>query len=1175
MAEYQLTQSQQAVVSDRGGTLLVSAAAGSGKTKVLVDRLMSRICDPASPCNIDDFLVITYTNAAAAELRMKIAQAMSKRIAAEPGNRHLHRQLSRIYLARISTVHALCADLLRTYAYLLDIPADFRLMEESEGEALQTKVLNELLEQEYAKASESFTCMTETFGYGRDDRKLPEAIKMAHRAMRCRADMDSWIDEMLQVLDLSRYETIGQTPWGAYVLREFRLFLSQQILRMQEALDEMQDYPVIERGYGETFRQNIRQMTALMEQSDWDSVCAARLDTFGRLAAVRKPEDVQVKDRIANIRKRCWTELQKWQELFYAPSQELLEDLKNVMPGAEALLRCAKQFDCMYSEEKKKRKLMDFSDLEHLAIRLLTDRYTGKPTAIARTIAAQFIEIMVDEYQDSNQVQEVIFEALSQNGQNRFMVGDVKQSIYRFRLADPTLFLQKYETYPDYLQAEPDAPRKILLSENFRSRPEILAACNDVFRLIMRRQVGDLDYGDAEALKAGKKFAPVPYDPVELHCLTSEIQDMGLDKRDLEAEFVAERVEKLLQEKTLITDGDSLRPVEPGDIVILMRSVSNNASTYLDALARHGIPGVCNRGGSLLETTEVQVLFALLQIIDNPHQDVPLVTVLGSPLFGFTPDQLALPRTLDRTCDYYDCLQAARDRFDTFLTLLDELREDSRWMTLQDLLDHIFRKTKLIYVFSSMRDGLQRERNLMAFRNLVISYENAGSRSLSQLIRYMQELQSNGGHVPLPSAETGNAVSIMSIHKSKGLEFPVVVLADLSRQFNMQDMRDAILVDDELAVGCNCVDTKRSIRYPTLAKKSIEHKKRRETISEELRVLYVAMTRAKDMLIMTYYSKRLLKELETLNSQLTFPISTDVCASVNSPGKWILLAALCRTEAGELHVLTGGNQVSTVHDMPWKIQFHDLTARSVETEAAIQTQGANSLCVDQKEIELMQYRYKQAAACDFPAKLTATQLKGRMQDDEVSDGAKSIEQHTAFRFRRARFLQRSLTAAEKGTALHLFMQFANYERCSSLEGIEEELHRLRSHAFLTSEQIEAVDPERVHIFFSSPRGQWLLNQRSIYREFKFSLLVDAAAFSEEAAGEQVLMQGVVDCFVAEEDGITIFDFKTDQVGRELQKRAAYYRPQLEAYAAALGEIYQMPVKQKLLYFFDANEFVEI
>jgi len=545
MAEYQLTPSQEAVVSDRGGSLLVSAAAGSGKTKVLVDRLMSRICDADAPCNIDDFLVITYTNAAASELRMKIAQALGKRIAAEPENRHLHRQLNRIYLARISTVHAFCADLLRTYAYLLDIPADFRLMEESEGEALQNRILGELLEQEYAKASKGFTCMAETFGYGRDDRKLPEAIKMAHRAMRCRADMDGWVDEMLQVLDLSRYENIGQTPWGSYVLREFRVFLSQQIGRMQEALDEMRAYPLIERGYGETFRQNICQLTELMEQTDWDSICRTRVESFGRLGAVRKPEDAQVKERIANVRKRCWTELQKWQELFYAPSEELLEDLKNVTPGAEALLRYAKLFDRVYSEEKKKRKLMDFSDLEHLAIRLLTDRYTGKPTSIARSISEQFIEIMVDEYQDSNQVQEVIFEAISKDGRNRFMVGDVKQSIYRFRLADPTLFLKKYEAYPDYLQAKPGEPRKILLSENFRSRPEVLAACNDVFRLIMRKQVGDLDYGDAESLKPGKKYEPVSYEPVELHCLTAETQDAGLDKRDLEAEFVAERIEEL------------------------------------------------------------------------------------------------------------------------------------------------------------------------------------------------------------------------------------------------------------------------------------------------------------------------------------------------------------------------------------------------------------------------------------------------------------------------------------------------------------------------------------------------------------------------------------------------------------------------------------------------------
>ena len=657
MAEVKLTKAQQAVVDDRGGALLVSAAAGSGKTKVLVDRLMSRICDPVKPCNIDDFLIITYTNAAAAELRMKIAQELSRRLASEPENRHLQQQMRRIYLAQISTVHAFCSDLLRDHAHILDIPGDFTMIEEAQAQALQHKVLDAMLEQGYSEGSDDFKTMVDCFGYGRDDHRLAEAVLMANKAMRCRPDMKQWVETTLQVLDMEQYDDVMQTPWGAYVCEQFQEFLHRQIELLRGAVTQMQPYPNICAAYGALFEENIRQMLQLLELKSWDEIVDGQIDSFGRLKPVREPEDAAVKERLMELRRKCWSDLQKWQQLFYAHSAELLVDLGQVMPGARALIRFSEEFDKAYTKEKQSRKLLDFSDLEHLAIKLLTDRYTGKPTAEAREVARRYVEIMVDEYQDSNQVQEVIFEAVSKEGKNRFMVGDVKQSIYRFRLADPTLFLRKYEQYPDHEDAMPQQPRKILLSENFRSRPEILSACNDVFRLIMRKQVGDLDYGEAEALKAGRQFPELPQIPVQLHCLTSSEEETGRDKRELEAEFVAGRIAKMLRDRTPVTDGDGLRPVRAGDIVILMRSVSNNAAIYMQALQRYGITAVCNQGGDLLQVTEVQILVAMLQLIENPHQDVPLLTVLASPVFGFTPQMLAQVRTKNKKDDLYGAIR--------------------------------------------------------------------------------------------------------------------------------------------------------------------------------------------------------------------------------------------------------------------------------------------------------------------------------------------------------------------------------------------------------------------------------------------------------------------------------------------------------------------------------------
>ena len=1164
MAEIKLTASQQAVVDDRGGALLVSAAAGSGKTKVLVDRLLSRICNGENPCDLDDFLVITYTKAAASELRVKIAQALSERLSQTPNDRHLQRQMSRIYLASISTVHAFCADLLRTYAHILDLPPDFRVAEEVESRALQDKTLEALLEQGYEQFDGDFRAMVEAFGYGRDDRRLPDAIKMAHKEMRCRANMDGWLREMLDALDMDRYEDASETPWGAYLLENFRAFLLQQIQNLENGLKEMALYPKIQKGLGKCFQENLEQLKTLYQCPSWDAIVSNRITDFGRAGGIREPEDALVKERLSKVRSMCWSELKKWQEYFFAPSAAVLEDLRAVTPGTQALLRFAKTFDEAYSLEKKRRKLLDFSDLEHLAIGLLTDKYTGKPTKTAREVAGRFVEIMVDEYQDSNEVQDTIFEAVSQDGRNRFMVGDVKQSIYRFRLADPSLFLRKYLEYALWTDAKPGQPRKILLSENFRSRGEILSACNDVFRLVMRQTVGDLDYTDDEALKQGRQFPALHEPPVELHCLTHS--DPGQEKAELEAEYVAGRIREMLDQKVLISDGDGTRPVQPGDIAILMRSLSSTASDYLDALGRYGIPAVCERGGSLLETSEVQILVSILQVLDNPHQDIPLLTALGSPVFGFTPEQLALPRTQTRKGDYYDAI-CGREEFDQVLTLLEDLREDARWMNLHELVDSIFRRTGLLAVFSSMEDGLRRERNLMAFRSFTVSFEATGSRALPQLLWYLQDLQAAGGQIPIPKTAANDAVTIMTVHSSKGLEFPVVFLCDLSRKFNLQDMHDAILVDNDLAVGCNRVDHQRFVRYPTLAKKAIIHKKTREAVSEELRVLYVAMTRARERLVMTYYSRYLVSELKTLNSLLTWPLSDELCASARSPGKWILMAALCRTEAGELFAQAGNNEVSRVWDTTWNITFRDLT----QAQAAVSF-GANASAetvshANEDDLKLLQFAYPYENYCNIPGKLTATQLKGRMQDREASEGAGELSRTSAFSFRRPAFLNRAMTSAERGTATHLFLQFADHKACTREETLQTELQRLVREQFLTPEQAEAVEQKQILRFFTSELGQWLLS-RQVQREFKFSLLVDAADYGIDAPGEKLMLQGVVDCFAVEEDGLTILDFKTDRI-----PRPEYYRPQIEAYGAALSRIYQKPVKAKILYFFASGEAV--
>ena len=560
-----------------------------------MDRLLAQVCDPEHPANLDDFLMITYTKAAAAELRGKIAAELSKRLAAEPENRHLQRQTTRIYLAQISTVHAFCASILRDYAHLLDIPADFRVAEEQEAAELRQEVFDALMEQCYAALSEdnALRPLIDQFGYGRDDRRLAELLLPVYSAVRCRVDPERWMQACEAAYALPPEQKAEQTPWGAYLVESLKKTAAWVERNLKQALRLAQEDAVLGEKYAPKLTENLEAVRALGARTGWDDIYENRVLSFGTLPPVRSPEYPEKKDAVQNLRKGALQALKDAQACFYAPSERIMADLQNTAAPIGGLLELLRRFDRQYSQEKRRRKLMDFSDLEHEAIRLLRQKGSTLPSAAAREIGAKYREILVDEYQDSNTVQECIFEAVSQNGKNRFMVGDVKQSIYRFRLADPGIFLEKYEAYAERGAQKPGEPRKILLSENFRSRPEILRAVNDVFGLVMSREAAELNYGEQEALRSGLQFPETPQPKVELHCIELDIEtaegEQRAEKCPEEAAFVAARIHRLLTDGTQIAEKDALRPVRPGDIVILMRSPGRAAAEYASALARYAI----------------------------------------------------------------------------------------------------------------------------------------------------------------------------------------------------------------------------------------------------------------------------------------------------------------------------------------------------------------------------------------------------------------------------------------------------------------------------------------------------------------------------------------------------------------------------------------------------------
>lgn len=1187
MTEVRLTPSQQAAVTHRGSALLVSAAAGSGKTKVLVDGLMGMICDPVHPANLNEFLMITYTKAAASELRGKISAELGRRLAQSPNDRHLQHQMRLIYMTEISTVHAFCGNLLRTYGHVLDIPSDFRVAEEAESRALRERCLEQILEDAYGRMQDDplLRKAVDVLGYGRDDRGISGAVQTLYQAAQCHPYPDAWLDACVHALDLKQYSGCESTPWGKSLLERFDAFLRVQIQAMERAAGEMAGIPELEKNYYPVFTQLASQLRQLQELKQWDAIYEALPTEFPRLSPARKFEDKAALERWKGIRSRCIDGLRDWRVVFYGPDQEAMEDLEasaEALRGTASLVRALMK---NFAQEKQRRHIMDFGDLEHETIRLLIDRQTGRPTAVAREVAQRYREVLVDEYQDSNEVQEQIFQAISQDGRNRFLVGDIKQSIYRFRLADPSIFLEKYHSYANQREAAEGEPCKILLSENFRSRPEILQAVNDVFRAVMSPEVGDLAYGDAEALRPGLTFPPAGKSVVELHCMEpiGDAEDGSApDKGQREASFVAGRIARLLREET-IPEGDGTRPIRPEDIVVLLRSVNSAAPDYLAALEARGIPCVCDRGESVLDSREVETFVAILQVLDNPHRDIPLVTALSSPVFEFTANELAEIRAGQRTGDFYDALCTAAGNMEhakSFLQWLEATRQQVKWLPLQDLLRDVYEETQIEPLFGAMDAGAKRRSNLRTFFEFAVSFAAERQSSLMQLLDYLEEQRQQGMALQPAAAAVGGAVQIMSIHKSKGLEFPVVILADLSRRFNTEDQRQNVMTHPKLFVASNLVDSVNGVRFPTIAKKAISMQIQQESLSEELRVLYVAMTRAKHRLIMTYCSKYLKKELESIASEAAEPVQPDFAARARNPGWWVLSEALCRTEAGELFALGGRPAEVSVHESPWLIRYHgEDTQENQDAPATLEHQEHEETLPDAVEISsLLDFRYPYLHASQVPSKMTATQMKGRPVDEEASEDAETILPPVEKHLRRPDFVSaaRGLTATEKGTANHLFLQFAKYDACTTERGIAGEIERMVSEEFLTPEQARAVEQSQILRLFQSDLGQRILRCPEVRREMKFSLLVDAGTYDKNAAGEQMMLQGVIDCLLLEPDGLTVIDFKTDRVapGGEAE-RAQYYAGQVQAYGMALHRIFQRPICGCVLYFLRTGTAVSV
>lgn len=1162
MAE-KLTPQQERAVYNRGGKLLVSAAAGSGKTKVLVDRLLSYLMDPADPADLDQFLIITYTKAAASELRGKIAQKLNQRIAEMPESRHLQRQMQRLYLTKISTVHSFCADILREYAYAADIAADFRVADENECRQLRDSVMAKLLDSAYENihTDSAFRAFVDTQGLGRDDRLVPEVLLKVYDSARCHLEPDAWLEKCLADGDTGELTGAEQTPWGEYLMKDLKDYLQLQIEAMEKcvAMAEAAD------GLGKVallLKDNLWQLKQLAESTTWDEVVARKQIDYGVLRFPPKFADNELKSRIKAVRDACKKGLERRLKSFADTSRLLLEDMDGILDATRGMVDLVRRFGKEYDRAKKARRILDFGDLEHKMLDLLLGKSRSGPTSAAAEIGNRFREIMVDEYQDSNAVQDKIFAALTAKRNNCFMVGDVKQSIYQFRLADPKIFLQKYNEYAPEAEAADGEGRKVMLSRNFRSDGAVLSGVNDIFRLCMSDAVGGLVYGDDEALHDENIHTELGEANVEL--LAIPVSDSQYEE---EANVVADRICELLDGSHKIRRGDALDAIRPEDIAILLRSPGSTGFYFQRALAERGIRCVSGGGDDLLKTEEISAMRAVLQTISNPRQDIPLLAAMTGPAFCFTADELAVIRSSHRKGSIYDAVAASEDeKCRRFLEDLRFLRRQARLQPLVELLELILSRTRLDSLYAAKAGGQSKRANLQAFYQLAADFEANGRRDLEQFLEHLEAMEEKG-LIAAGEQSAAGAVTLMSIHKSKGLEFPVVFVSNLSKAFNKESARGQVLCDQDLGLGLSAVDTKNRLRYPTVAKRGISVKTLADGLSEEMRVLYVALTRPKDRLIMTYASGTLEKDIISLVSRMDMGIPQLLTQDASCPGDWVLMAALHRTEAGELFRLGGKPEQTQPGKYPWQIRVREAHGAG---PVAVTEEKVTRGIPEEQLAQLKQgitFRYPHLAATAAPSKQTATQRKGREKDAEVSENAP--ERLPGPRtWRRAMFGNTGTSATEMGTATHTVMQYLDFENCGDEAAVEAQVRLLAKMGTLTPEQAKMVNCGWIARFFETELGKKLRGPGQLLREFKFSILDDGENYDPALVEEKILLQGVVDCALVEPDGITVVDFKTDYVTEDtVAARTEHYRPQVLAYADALRRIYGLPIKAAYLYYF--------
>lgn len=1172
------TAEQNNAIKARGEQILVTAAAGSGKTAVLTERVKEILCDPDNPCDVSRILVVTFTRAAAGEMRERITAAL-KEAQNNGGGAYIKRQLTLLPTADICTIDSFCSKLLRDNFHLAEVSQDYTMLDEADEKELLRKTALRITEELYEKNDEGFSVLNKMFLSERDDAKLTDIILALYGFSRAYPDPFLWLDKVSSCFDPEK--DIFSTPWAGVVFESCENLFSYYIKRMMCAVTICDRTGDFNEGYVNKLKSTLERLVHLKELSqdrDWNGLTSA-LSSFyfsdERLSA--KKADPILKNYVKSTFDDCKSDILSLAGKELPDEASHKKDCRLLYPAVKTLVSAVKSLTLLVDAEKKRLNSYSFDDILHKCVNMLVvfDGKRFKRTELAHELSLKYEEILIDEYQDTNEAQNIIFEAVSRERKNLYCVGDVKQSIYRFRLASPEIFLNLKKSLSEYDGTIKGS--RIALNANFRSRKGVTEAVNFIFSRLMSEKAGDIAYDESERLNFGASYYPEHETPdTELHLL-SALPLCSADALKFEAKKAAEYIKSAVERKETVFDKSTggERPCEYGDFCILLRSVKNKAAVYSKELEKLGIPALCENDAPVSESKEVSLLISLIKTVSNPLLDVPLATVLMSPIFGFTPDDMANMRLLGNERDLYFCLNEygkSNEKAARFLSKLRLYRNIAAAYPVNDFVKFIVDDTAIVEIYRSLPGGDEREAALKGILFAADSFCERGRNGLSSFVRNLDALCENNSLKRSQTVHSGSAVRIMSIHKSKGLEFPFVLLCNLSSRFNLSDCYGALTVSKETGVGMKIRDDEKFTQYDTVSSFAGEKALKRGTISEELRILYVALTRARERLVLfcTYnnMSKGILEEVShALIAEKNTGEAFDPYYILNSQSaaQWILSCFAFHSDCDELRKLLGMGTVTVLpSDFKVAFSFEEYKEETVEAkeENAVLAQYDGALLERIKE--RVEYKYPYDALSSLLAKRTASSMESTALSREY------------FIEKKPEFLSGGLVGAKKGTAVHKFFELCDFKNAAA--NLESEIERLVSEGVVTKDEAQVIDKSAVKAFFESPVGKRLLNADKIYKEYKFSVLRPVGFFGgdfpEDLKNEMTVVEGKLDCAFTENKKAVIIDYKTDGLTDE-SAFINMYKPQLEIYKSAFCECEEVSVDEMYLYSFKLKKFIKV